>query len=373
MKLVITSSELLSGLLTVSKAVPAKSADAIMENYLFVVKGNILEVTGSDKEITLRTEIDVERTDEEGRMAVPAKQITELLKELPDEPLEISTLNDSSFEIKWQSGSSQLPYFNADDYPEIKMAGEDADKISIPAQTLIDGITSTIYAASDDPSRAIMNSIYFDITPDSTTFVASDLQKLICYSADDIKAEKTCSMVLNKRHAAIIKSVISKEAGDISVTFDSKTAVFSYDRTLIICNLVVGKYPAYKTIIPKNNSNVLRIDRQQLLNTVKRVSVCASKESNHLKLDLKAGSLEVSAQDVGYEIEAHEKLACQYDGDDLVIGFKSTHLIEILSNLSCQEVVMRLADKRRSALILPSEEEAANEKVFGIVMPIMVR
>jgi DNA polymerase-3 subunit beta len=373
MKLVITSSELLKGLLIVSKAIPTKPVEAILENYLFCLKGNILEVTASDNEITLKTEIPVERTDEEGRIAVPARQITDLLKELPDEPLTISTLSDSSFEMAWQSGASQLPYFNPDDYPQIKLAGEGASKIMVPSESLLDGISSTIYAASDDPTRAIMNSIFFDITPDSTTFVASDLQKLICYTVDDVKAEKDCSLTLNKRHAAIIKSIITKDSGDIELTFDESTAVFKFDDTTIICKLVVGKYPAYKTIIPKNNSNVMRIDRVQLLNTVRRIAVCSPKASNHIKFDLKSGSIEVSAQDVGFEIAGHEKIACQYDGEDLTIGFKSTHIIEILSNLSCDEVVMKFADKRRSALILPSEEEAASEKTFGIVMPIMVR
>ena len=136
---------------------------------------------------------------------------------------------------------------------------------------------------------------------------------------------------------------------------------------------MVGKYPDYRTIIPQNNSNILRINRVQLLNTVRRISVCSPKGSNHIKFELTPGSLEISAQDPGFEIAAHEKVACQYDGSDLAIGFKSTHIIEMLSNLSCEEIVMKFVDKRRSALLLPSEEEAKSEKVFGIVMPIMVK
>jgi len=155
------------------------------------------------------------------------------------------------------------------------------------------------------------------------------------------------------------------------VTFDDKVAVFKFDDTTAICCLVVGKYPAYATIIPKNNSNILTVPRQQLLNMVRRIAVCSPKASNHIKFMLTPGSLEVSAQDLGYEIEAHDKLECDYQGDDLAIGFKSTHIIEILSNMECETIVMKFADKRRSALILPADEDKAN--VFGIVMPIMVR
>lgn len=373
MKLVVSSSELLKGILTVSKAIPAKAVEAILEDYLFVLKGNTLEITASDMEITLRTEIEVDNTEEEGRIAVPARQITDLLKELPDQPITISTKSESSFECAWSSGASTLPYFNPDDYPVIQQTGDNAVTAEIPAQTLIEGIGSTIYASSDEESRPIMNSIFFDIKADTTTLVASDLQKLICYTAIDIKAPGDSSFILNKRHASVIKSILSKDAGNISVTFDEKTAVFKFGKTTVICCLVVGKYPDYTTIIPKNNSNILSMSRLQLLNTVRRIAVCSPKASNHIKFELTEGSLEVSAQDVGFEIAAHEKIACGYKGDDLAIGFKSTHIIEILSNLSCENIVMKFADKRRSALILPSEEEAADEKVFGIVMPIMVR
>lgn len=373
MKFIISSSELLKGILIVAKAIPAKSTEAILEDYLFSLKGNILEVTASDKEITMQTTIEVENTEEEGRIAIPARQLNDLLKELPDQPLTIKTISDNQFECAWASGASTLPFFNPDDYPESQKAGENAVTVEMPAQTLADGISRTIYASSDEDNRPVMNSIFFDISPNSTTLVASDLQKLTCYTADDVKSEEPCSFILNKRHAAVLKSVLGKDTETVTVTFDNRTAVFKFDNTTVICCLVVGKYPDYRTIIPQNNSNILKISRLQLLNTVRRISVCSPKASNHIKFDLTAGSIEISAQDLGFEIAAHEKINCQYDGSDLSIGFKSTHIIEMLSNLACEEVVMKFADKRRSALLLPSEDEAKAEKVFGIVMPIMVK
>ena len=141
---------------------------------------------------------------------------------------------------------------------------------------------------------------------------------------------------------------------------------------MMVCRLIVGRYPKYRDVIPQNNANILKIDRAQLLNTVKRVAVCANKASNHIKFDLKAGQVEITAQDLGFAIAAYEKLTCDYNGDDLTIGFKSSFLIEILSNMTCETVVMKFADARRAALIVPSEEEAESEKICGIIMPIMV-
>ena len=375
MKFVTSSSELLKGLMSVSKAIPAKTNEAILENYLFVLGNNSLKVTASDKEITMKTSITVETSgaEDEGRIAVPARQLNDLLKELPDQPLTIRTISDNQFECIWSSGSSTLPFFNPDDYPECKSVEEGFKTVVFTGASLVDGISKTIYASSDEDNRPVMNSIFFDIKPEAATLVASDLQKLTCYTADDVKAAEPCSFILNKRHAAILKSVVGRDVEEITIEFDSKTVIFKFDNTTVICSLVVGKYPDYRTIIPQNNSNILRINRLVLLNTVRRISVCSPKGSNHIKFDLTPGSLEISAQDPGFEIAAHEKVSCQYDGSELTIGFKSTHIIEMLSNMSCDEVVMKFVDKRRSALLQPSEEELKTEKVFGIVMPIMVK
>ena len=372
MKLIISSSELLKGVMAVAKAIPAKSALPILENFLFDLKGNMLEITASDTELTLRTQLEVENTVEEGKIAVPAKHMMDLLKELPDQPLTISTTSDSSFVCSWASGESTLPYFPAEDYPEITGTDETAVTLQFPAQSLIEGISSTIYATADDEIRPAMNGILFDIDVASTTLVASDSHKLICYTTSDVKASEKASFILHKKPAAILKAIIGKDAEVVDITFDSKNATFIFAQTMVICRLVVGKYPKYRDVIPQNNSNILKINRMQMLNTVRRVSVCANKASNHIKLDLQPGSLEISAQDLGFSIAAYEKMQCQYDGEPLTIGFKSPFIIEILSNMNCGEIVMKFLDSKRAALVVPAEEEADSEKICGIIMPIMI-
>ena len=372
MKVIISSSELLKAVMAVAKAIPAKSPLPILENFLFDLKGNVLEITASDSELTLKTQVEVESTSEEGRIAVPAKHMMDLLKELPDQPLSINTASDSSFVCSWSSGESTLPYFPAEDYPEITGTDETAVTLEFPAQSLVDGIASTIYATADDEIRPAMNGILFDIDTASTTLVASDSHKLICYTTNDVKASEKASFILHKKPAAILKAIVGKDAETVEIAFDSKNATFKFGNTVVICRLVVGKYPKYRDVIPQNNSNILHINRVQLLNTVRRVSVCSNKASNHIKFDLKNGSLMVSAQDLGFSIAAHETMPCQYDGDDLTIGFKSPFIIEILSNMNYGEVVMKFLDSKRAALIVPAEDEAESDKICGIIMPIMI-
>ena len=372
MKLIISSTELLRGVMAVSKAIPAKSPLPILENFLFNVKDGHLEITASDSELTLRTQIEVENAVEEGKIAVPAKHMMDLLKELPDQPLSIATINDSSFICSWASGESTLPYFPAEDYPEITGTDETAVTIQFPAQSLVDGISSTIYATADDEIRPAMNGILFDIDTASTTLVASDSHKLICYTTKDVQASEKASFILHKKPAGILKAIIGKDEENVDISFDSKNAVFKFGQTVVICRLVIGKYPKYRDVIPQNNSTILRINRVQLLNTVKRVSVCSTKASNHLTFDLKSGSIMVSARDLGFSIAAHETIECQYDGEDLSIGFKSPFIIEILSNMSCGELVMKFLDSKRAALVVPAETEEESEKLCGIIMPIMI-
>ena len=373
MKLTISSTGLLKALMDVSKAIPSKSPLPILENFLFSLIDGVLEITASDSELTLRTSVKPEAAEEDGAIAVPARHIMDLLKELPDQPLGIRTVSENSIECGWASGNSMLPYFPAADYPEIKGTAEDATKVVFPAESLVNGIQGTVYATADDEIRPAMNGIFFDIDTESTTLVASDSHKLICYTTKDVKAPEKASFILHKKPANVLRSIIGKDVENVEAAFDASSACFTFGDTTMICRLVVGKYPKYRDVIPANNANVLSIDRAQLLNCVKRVAVCSNKASNHIKFTLKEGQLEISAQDLGFALAAYEKVICNYHGEDLTIGFKSTFLTEILSNMGCNTVVMKFADSRRAALILPAEEEAETEKVFGILMPIMVQ
>ena len=371
MEITVSSAELLKGVMNVSKAIPAKTTLPILENFLFVPGDGTLEITASDQELTLRTVLSVD-VKEGGSIAVPARQLIDLLKALPDQPLCLRTKGEGTFECIWSNGNSTLPFFPANDYPAIKGVAEDAESVTFPAQVLADGIGGTIYATADDEMRPAMNGIFFDIDENSTTLVASDSHKLICYTTDESKAPQKSSFILHKKPAAVLRSLLDRGEGDVEAHFDGSNVVFTYGSTLMVCRLIVGKYPRYREVIPQNNSNVLRIDRQQLLNTVRRVSVCANKASNHVKFNLAPGQLEITAQDLGFALAAYEKLECDYSGDELAIGFKSSFLVDILSNMSCETLVMKFMDARRAALIIPSEEEAESEKICGILMPIMI-
>ena len=368
----VSSAELLRGVLDVSKAIPAKTALPILENFLFVLNGDKLEITASDQELTLRTVVQVDGNEDAGSIAAPARQLIDLLKALPDQPIKIKTSSEGSFECIWSNGNSTLPYFPAADYPDIKLAADDAMTASFPANVLAEGIANTFYATADDEMRPAMNGVFFDLDTESCTLVASDSHKLICYTTKEAQVAEKCSFILHKKPAAVLKSIIDKSEEEVKISFDSSTVVFQFGETMMVCRLIVGKFPDYRKVIPQNNSNVLKIDRAQFLNSVRRVAVCANKASNHIKFELKQGQIEITAQDIGFALAAYEKIECDYNGADLSIGFKSSFLIEILANMSCNTLVMKFADAKRAALLVPSEEDETSDKICGILMPIMV-
>lgn len=373
----ISSAGLLKGILDVAKALPAKTtALPILENFLFVLKDGRLEITASDQELTLRTSIEVQGSTREGSIAVPARQMIDLLKALPDQPITIRTGSgdaaEGSFECLWSNGNSSLPYFSAADYPEIKGTSDDAMTAVFPSDVLCEGISSTIYATADDEMRPAMNGIFFDMDTAGTTLVASDSHKLVCYTTTTAQVGAKSSFILHKKPAGVLKSIIDKVEGEVHVAYDASNVVFSFGDTMMVCRLIVGKFPDYRRVIPQNNSNVLRIDRARLLDTVRRVAVCANKASNHIKFDLRQDQLEITAQDLGFALAAYEKLDCEYSGEDLSIGFKSSFLIEMLSNMSCGSLVIKFADAYRAALIVPADGEEESGKLCGILMPIKV-
>ena len=373
MKFSVSSSELLNGLMSVSKVIVPKPTNSILENFLFQLEGNTLTVTASDGETTLKTTIEIAQVSQEGATAVPAKLLTDSLKEFPDQPLSFSVDPGSSvMDIVWASGASKIPCFDAADFPELPVINEISESVIIPSAVLLDGINNTIYATAEEELRPVMNGIFFDIDPEVTTLVASDAHKLICYSFMGAKLSQKSSFILHKKPASILKSILARYDEDITIRYDNKNAYFSFGTNILVCRLIEGNYPAYRSVIPKNNNNKLVIGRTDLLGVVKRIAVCSNQISNQIRLKLSLGEVLISAQDLGFSMSAHETLPCQYDGQEMEIGFKAPFLLEILSNLPYQNICMELADPARAALIVSADEARPGQEIRALLMPVMI-
>jgi len=374
MKFVVSSTELLSHLSAISKVINSKNTLPILDNYLFLLEDNSLTITASDLESTLITSLELENTNGTGTIAVPAKLMNETLKEFPEQPLTFQIDPDTYLiEIFSQNGKFSIVGQNGEDFPMQPVLNEShASTIQVNHNVLLSGINKTLFATADDELRPVMNGIFIELTTEDMKFVASDAHKLVRYKRFDAKADKDASFILPKKPAALLKSLLPKEDFDVKLEFDDKNAFFTLSNFKLICRLVEGNYPSYNSVIPQNNLNKLIIDRVEFYNTVRRVSVFSNQASNLVRLKLKENQLVVFAQDIDFSISAVERLNCQYDGEDLEIGFKSTFLQEILSNLSATDVKVELSDPTRAGLLLPAENDNEEENVLMLLMPMMI-
>ncbi len=370
MKFIVSSTDLLSHLQSIGRVITNKNTMPILDNFLFRIEENTLTITASDIETTMETSLHLDTVEKEGAVAIGARMLIDTLKEFPEQPLSFSVNpSTNAVEISWASGKFNLPGSPADDYPTKPVMPADATQVSFPTDVLLEGLNRTLFATADDELRPVMNGIYFDLEVNGATLVASDSHKLMYYKRTDITREAPAAFILPKKPAALLKSSLAKINDTVSLAFDDKNAVFTFPGYSLICRLVEGNYPAYRSVIPPNNDSKVLVDRLELLNAVRRVSVCSNQASNLIKLKVEDNSIVVSAQDLDFSVSAHERVNCRYDGHEIEIGFKSTFLSEILANLPSTNVSVELSDPSRAGLILPVESEDESEETLALLMP----
>ena len=374
MKFVVSSSELLAHLSAVNRVINSKNTLPILDNFLFQLEENELTITASDLESTLSSKLTLENATDEGNVAVPARILTDILKEFPEQPLTFEIDTDSlKIVIHSENGQFTIVGQNGSDFPQLPMLKDESkSSLRISTEVITAGISKTIFATADDELRPVMNGIFIELENDSITFVASDAHKLVKYVRKDVKTSVSSSFILPKKPASLLKNIMPKGDGEVMLEFDDKNAVLSFKSYKLICRLVEGKYPSYNSVIPTDNPNKLTIDRLDIYNSLKRVSVFSNQASNLIKLNLTGNQITVSAQDIDFSISAFERLNCQYDGDDMEIGFKSTFLIEILNNLNSPDIIVELSDPSRAGILLPATKENDDEEVLMLLMPMMV-
>ncbi len=374
MKFVVSSMELLGHLQAISRVISNKNTLPILDNFLFSLEDGILEITSSDLESTLVTHIQLENTDGSGIVAIPARLLTDTLKEFPDIPLTFEINPDSLMVvIQSENGKFSIPGQNGAEFPQIPVIKDDQKQtLEIEQEVLLTGISKSLFATADDELRPVMNGIFLELSPDDITFVASDAHKLVRYKRTDVAAGSASSFILPKKPASLLKSILPREENKVVLEFDDRNASFTLANYKLVCRLVEGNYPSYNSVIPIDNPYKMSIDRLTFYNTLKRVSVFSNQASNLVKLSLTGNQLNISAQDIDFSISATERLSCQYEGEDMEIGFKSTFLIEILANLTSDDVVLEMSDPTRAGILLPSTTENENEDTLMLLMPMMI-
>lgn len=373
MKFNVSSTRLFAQLQAVSRVIASKNSLAILEDVLFDLNGNLLTLTASDGETTIRTSLEVENAEGAGKVASGAKLLLDTLKEFSEQPLTFS-IDEQNFGVNMVStnGTYSFVGVNGNEYPEMPAMDEDAtNTITMPSRLLLDAINKTLFCTADDELRPVMNGIFFDLNSEKIAMVATDAHRLVRYTNTSITSAEPVSFILPKKPALLLKNVLAKDDSEVVITFGQKNAKFEFGQAILLCRQIEGRFPNYNAVIPQNNQNQVVVDRQTLINACKRVAVFANTGTSLLKLALSENQIKISAQDIDFSTSAEETIDCQYNGMPMAIGFKAPFLIEILSAVSSTDVMLRLADPARAGLILPTENEE-NQDLLMLLMPMLL-
>lgn len=372
MQFIVSSSSLSKHLNIISGVLNTNNTLPILDDFMFEINKNELTISASDLETTISTKIPVE-SKESGSIAIPARLLLDVLKTFPEQPLTF-LIDEKNFGIEICSdyGKYKLSGHSAEEFPRIP-AIESATSLEMVSSILLRALNKTIFATGNDELRPVMNGVLCELSPDNITFVATDAHKLARYRRTDTRSEVTTSFIIPKKPLILLKNILSDEKdAQVKIEYNESNVFFSFDQVELICRLVDGKYPNYEAVIPKDNPNVLTIDRTAFLNSVNRVSIFANKTTHQVRLKLSGSEILISAEDLDFANEANERLTCQYEGEDMEIGFNSKFLIEILSNLDTDEVHLEMSEPNRAGIILPSNGKKKDEDILMLVMPVML-
>jgi DNA polymerase III subunit beta len=370
MKFVVSSSVLLKQLSAVNGVIANNPIVPILENFLFQIDQTQLTVTASDLQTVMITTLAVESSDS-GAIAVPARLLLDTLRGLPDQPITFKIDKDTfGTEIITENGRYKLSGENPIDFPKVPQVTKSIS-VSIPADVLGSAIANTIFAVSNDDLRPAMTGVYVQLSAEYTNFVATDGHRLIRYRRTDMKSEHESTMIIPRKALTLLKATLPSDDTTVTADFSAANAFFSFNNVRMICRLIDERFPDYENAIPQNNPNVMTINRSEFLGSLKRISIYSNKTTHQIRLKLAKNDLVISAEDLDYSNEANEKLMCDYDGEEMEIGFNAKFMVEMLGNISSNMIALEMSQPNRAGLIIPSDKKE-NEDILLLVMPVML-
>jgi DNA polymerase-3 subunit beta len=363
----LKSLQKISGVLSTSSTLP------ILEDFLFELKDDTLTVTASDLETTISVMIKPEKADDPGSVTIPARQLLETLKTFPEIPVTINS-NAETLDIEIFAGEGKYKMIgqNADEFPQVPVL-EEPQSVTVNGAMLVNAFNNTLFATGNDELRPVMSGVFCEINEEDLTFVATDAHKLVRYRRTEVKSNTADAVILPKKTLSLARHIIPDDADEeVVMEFNKANAVFRFDDIIIVCRLIEGKYPNYQAVIPSENPYVLTINRQNLLNALRRVSIFGSKSTHQVRFKISGKELVLSAEDIDYSSEARERLTCSYEGENIEIGFNSKFMQEMLSTLDCENITIEMSAPNRAGIIRPDENEDEHEDILMLIMPVML-
>jgi DNA polymerase-3 subunit beta len=324
-----------------------------------------LKATDLDVSMTSTVEVDAQKS---GSIAVPAKVFFEIVKELPDFDLEISTY-ENRMEVKCGSGVYKVSGFPADDFPKLPDIHV-ARQVKLDGKALVGMIRKALFAVSKDETRPALNGVYWHTKDDSLNMVSTDGHRLAKVSSRELKiGGYTKDIIVPPKVLDNLVRLLGDEPGEVGIIINESSIVFMLENVILTSRLLEGPYPNYDQVIPKDNNKIMTVDREILNAAVRRVAILSNTLTHQVKFSLKTDELELSATNFDLGGEAKENLKVQYKNEEMEIGYNSIYINDILRHIDGDEVSFELNSPTTAAIIRSSDPEN-KEEYFFLVMPL---
>lgn len=374
MKLSITKSEFLRGLGRIQSIVEKRNSMPILANTLIEapVKGKegLLHLAATDLEVGIRSQHAAD-VSEAGGLTVSAKKLFEIVRELPDEKIELSSTPNSYLEIRCNRSRFTLAGTAAEEYPTLPEFNPEKT-VPIPADLLSSMIERTMYAASLDETRYNLNGVYLEVLGETGAIrlVATDGHRLACIDREidgDTSALASGVIIPRKGLGELKRLVDEPDAEEIELAFANNNGLARKGGVTLVMRLIEGEFPNYGQVIPKELTRHLILPSDLLVQAVRRVALLSSERSRAVKLELGDGQLVISSSnpDLG---DAREELDIDYAGDALTIGFNAKYLIDAINAVQSKEIRFSFQDELSPSRLSPPDDE----KTIAVVMPMRI-
>lgn len=380
--LMFKSATVLPALTLASKVVNAKNTMPILADFRIEVQSDTsIIVTASDGDFWLTIKTEVISADSGLIFCVDAKSFLQVVSNLNDKTLQIEADPERQMlNIKYDKGHIKMPFQRATEYPHPKVDfGESSKSGEIPAQILSSAINKTIVAVGSDEIRLVMTGIHFDFLDDCMVSVATDAKRLVKVKYDNVICDGK-GFTLPTKPASLLASLLQRYAvaettESVSFMYTDTHVSFRCNDFIIISRLIEGKYPNYEMVIPKQSNYRAVINKEMFVNALRHVLPMGNAMSQLVALrfgTLITTGVDIIAQDLEYNKSAQERVDCAYEGDDITIGFNGAVLLQMVQNVSGDEIVIELTDPKRCGVITDNLDEGRGETYNSIIMPMMV-
>ena len=299
--------------------------------------------------------------------------LLDIMKTFPELPVTISVNTDNQgVEIFAGEGKYKLIGHKSDEFPQLPVL-DNTKAININGSQLVNAFEKTLFATGNDELRPVMSGVLCELNEDNITFVATDAHKLVKYKRTDLSSENVASFILPKKPLNHLKSIIpDDEDAEVILEYNDTNAVIVFDNITLVCRLIDGKYPNYEAVIPQQNPFKLSVGRVSLLNALRRVSIFGSKSTHQVRFKVSGKELVLSAEDIDFSSEAKERLTCSYEGEDMEIGFNSRFMLDMLTTLDNENIIIEMSAPNRAGILLPDDEAETAEEILMLIMPVML-